>query len=69
VKLVIDGGPSRQLDGVQRTLRFEPTESARELVLETSLGPWQTLKIALVRRDRLDPHRGYRMAPDASPFR
>jgi hypothetical protein len=69
VKLVIDGGPSRQLDGVQRTLRFEPAERARELVLETSLGPWQTLKIALVRRDRLDPDRGYPMAPDASPFR
>jgi hypothetical protein len=37
------------------------------VVLETRISEGETLKIAFVRRDRLDPERGYPSAPPSPP--
>jgi hypothetical protein len=68
VSLATPGTPEVSLDGTQQTLVFAPSEAPREVTLEARVPAGQTLKLAVVRRDRLDPERGYPIAPKASPF-
>jgi hypothetical protein len=58
---------SHLLDGTQRTLRFEPRAEPRELTLLTSVAAGQSVRIAVARRDHLEPERGYPRAPATSP--
>jgi hypothetical protein len=57
------------LNATQQSLVFGATAGPRKVVLETRVAEGETLKIAFVRRDRLDPERGYASPPPTPPFR
>jgi F0F1-type ATP synthase membrane subunit c/vacuolar-type H+-ATPase subunit K len=66
-QLTTAGGRRITLDERQQTLSFEPRGETGDVTLEAGVAENASLKIALVRKDRLDPERGYPRAPDAPP--
>jgi len=61
-------GVKTVLGAAQQSLFFERAAKPREVTLEATVPGGQTLKVAVVRRDRLEPERGYPSAPETSPF-
>jgi hypothetical protein len=66
-RLASTDGVSVTLDGSQKSLLFSARNAPRDLTLETSVGAGQVVKIAVVRRDTLDPDRHYPRAPATPP--
>ena len=68
-ELAVSDGVVATLDDTQKQLTFVASREARALTLRTSVAAGQRVKIAVVRRDRLDPDRSYPRAPATSPRR
>jgi hypothetical protein len=68
VSLSVSGEADTTLSGQQLQLLYAEASASREVTLSAEVPAQQTLELALVRRDQLDPDRGYPEAPESSPF-
>lgn len=68
VRLSLDGEPDLVLTEDQQSYFGETGATSREVTLVAAAPTKRALQIAFVRRDRLDPERGYTPAPETSPW-
>ncbi len=68
VQLQVSGRAPERITRVQSSLVYRDTGGPREVVLDLTVPAQQRLEVALVRRNRIDPDRGYALPPPQPPW-